>query len=415
MKELFTNSNKRGDFLKYGLQKYAEDTEIFIAVAFLTDKNFIMDAIKNGCSVKLILRLCHIVNSNVLTDFINTGKVSIRFFTSQNFHPKLYIFGERIAFVGSSNLTSSGLISNQEINISIDSENPVFDTLQIVFNDYWNEAEVLTPEVLKKFESIPENVNREESNFNQRLIDTIGDFYYPDVVVKNKKKDEKGLFTSHFLRDYQEYLLKFDELKQIYTKVGIRKSNELPLRIEVDRFLSWVRESYAKGNSYETSPKKTLEEISSDAIPLIEEFINEHNEHFDLTVSERYPVLQRNFSSPEKIDKLTKKEIYDTLLNVNAFQDQFRFFQDGYENMEKEFLEANSEAQLKKTIKYLLFGSDEFQNRVANTVFEEEYKLNWFAKSSVKELLGLVNDKDIPTCNDRMLKSMQWLGFGKFL
>ena len=50
------------------------------------------------------------------------NKVDIRYFTSSKFHPKLYIFGNKIAFVGSSNLTDAGLgtrdkASNYEFNV----------------------------------------------------------------------------------------------------------------------------------------------------------------------------------------------------------------------------------------------------------------------------------------------------------
>ena len=41
------------------------------------------------------------------------------------------------------------------------------------------------------------------------------------------------------------------------------------------------------------------------------------------------------------------------------------------------------------------------------------YKINSLGENSIKELFGNINKDNIPTCNQRMLHSMQWLRFGK--
>ena len=63
--------------------------------------------------------------------------------------------------------------------------------------------------------------------------------------------------------------------------------------------------------------------------------------------------------------------------------------------------------------KYLLFDKDDYQTRIAKCILDGNIKLNHFKESAVKELYGWINNDNIPLCNDRTLKSMQWLGFGK--
>ncbi|WP_240516562.1 hypothetical protein [Brachyspira sp. G79] len=50
---------------------------------------------------------------------------------------------------------------------------------------------------------------------------------------------------------------------------------------------------------------------------------------------------------------------------------------------------------------------------MANCIYNKDLKLKVFAQSCVKELFGVMsNDENIPLCNDRIFKSMEYLGFG---
>jgi hypothetical protein len=77
------------------------------------------------------------------------------------------------------------------------------------------------------------------------------------------------------------------------------------------------------------------------------------------------------------------------------------------------FIEDNGLERIKKTLKYLLFGEGEFAQRIADCIFDPEYKLIHFGESCIQETYGWVNNSDTPICTQRPLMSMQWLGFGK--
>ncbi len=67
--------------------------------------------------------------------------------------------------------------------------------------------------------------------------------------------------------------------------------------------------------------------------------------------------------------------------------------------------------QIKKVFKYLLYGKDDFITRMGTCIYDQDYKLNHIARSVIQELLGWVNNENIPICNGRTVKSLRYLGF----
>lgn len=90
-----------------------------------------------------------------IIDALKSGKIKCRVYRKQKFHAKTYITHSKIdvvgsaALIGSSNFTYPGLHDNIELNIQIRRE---VDVLQEWFENYWNEAEEVTPEILNVIE-----------------------------------------------------------------------------------------------------------------------------------------------------------------------------------------------------------------------------------------------------------------------
>lgn len=84
------------------------------------------------------------------------GKIECRVYRKDKFHAKAYITHARMevvgssALVGSSNFTLPGLTENIELNVQI-TGTPV-SVLQEWYDEHWDEAEDVTPEILKTFE-----------------------------------------------------------------------------------------------------------------------------------------------------------------------------------------------------------------------------------------------------------------------
>jgi hypothetical protein len=365
----------------------------------------------NNCNVSLIVRLGIGTSPEALKAIINKPHIEIRFFTGNSFHPKFYIFGNRVAYVGSSNLTKKGLTTNQEVNIEIDSDENIFEQLYGVFNKYWKNAEPLNIEHINKFEQIINNIV-EVDPFNEIKI-KIGDFEYKENVgVVSDSKAGKQKFISNFRKSYHKFVDRYNHLAEVYRKKNLIKFPEIPVLIEVDKFLWWIRDKKAKGNSYRNVPIKDYKTIENNLLPLIEEFYNYSDDYLENEVVSNYKEINNAFSSEEKIKNIDKNELLRMLFFDNAFYYHARF-EGGIEAVKERFYKENNEINVKEMICYLLFGKDEFETRLYNCIYEEKYYLSMFGPNSKKELFGLLNKDNIPINNDGIIMSMEWLGYGK--
>src|SRR5574343_676195 len=103
---LYANRKERSDFVQNAIQLEARNPcNVYIAVAFFTEDMVVDTLISKGCKVRLIVRLGFPTNPDAINRLLNSPSVEIRYFTDHSFHPKLYIFGDKTALVGSANLT----------------------------------------------------------------------------------------------------------------------------------------------------------------------------------------------------------------------------------------------------------------------------------------------------------------------
>lgn len=83
------------------------------------------------------------------------GRIACRVFTKKKFHAKAYITHSKLAvvgssaLVGSSNFTAQGLTANVELNVQLRRE---VEELQRWFDTHWNDADDVTPDLLKVIE-----------------------------------------------------------------------------------------------------------------------------------------------------------------------------------------------------------------------------------------------------------------------
>lgn len=415
MNKIFSNSNRRRDFLRFELEKLGKDEEVSIAVAFFTNADFIKKIISNNCVVRLVVRLGFPTSAEKLREIMQLSNVYIRFYTAREFHPKLYIFGNKIAFVGSSNLTRDGIHTNQELNITIDSEDPSFEELKIIFAEYWNTAKPLTNEDLKKYSSIVSTIENSHYKAEKEILSRIGEINFPNITrLGLKKKSKSQIYSDAFLKRYQLFLGEFKNLKEIYKHYNQRKIDEdlLPLRIEIDQFLSWIREKKAFGELYQEAPLRKGDDSIIFINPNIQEFIESPFQHIHHVSQYSYPLIRSNLASLKTIENMSKDDIIETIWVINAFSTRARYY-GGKEFILEAFMKDNSIDRIKNTFKYLIFGKGDFTLRIAECVYSPDYKLVHFSTSCIEEMFGWANDLDIPICNERTFKSMQWLGFGK--
>jgi len=207
----------------------------------------------------MIVRLGYPTSPKALQDIISNPNVEIRYYSAPSFHPKLYIFGEKAALVGSANLTDAAVISNQEIVVSIESEDPRFDDLVSLFSGYWREAKVLDQDTLDEYAAIYKKYYGAINGVQQidrELQKKIGKTEYQNIGRDAAKHTVRSVFTDSYRKNYQEWVSAFDKVREIYISTGQRKNGiaTVPLRIEIDAFVSFVREKHAAGEGWKKPP-----------------------------------------------------------------------------------------------------------------------------------------------------------------
>lgn len=398
------------------LLEVAKNRSVDIAVAFFTDTqtNLLRKMIENGCYVRLIVRLNYGTSPDALLKIIDYPNTQIRFFTSKHFHPKMYIVENSKAYIGSSNFTDSGLRRNQEVNVEIDSEEFDFESLYDVFNRYWDEAQVLEKSTIKQFKNIITENPQGRNDASVFLKNTIGESEYKNVSGDKPKTNNWQYYSSEFKRVYQEFLSAFEKLSRIYIEHGKRRfDSSFPIRIEIDRFLWWIREYKAKGESYKGVQREPDENKLRDKIlPLIDEFVVATVPYLDRKAEADYYAVRNGFSSIDTLEKLDFEELFETLTHVHAFNDCQRYTLGGRPAQKENFTTKNSLDDVKKLIVHLIYDDGDYIRRIYDCCRNPSYKIAGFGDACVTELYGIMNQDNIPIRNGRIEKSLEWLGFG---
>jgi len=415
---LYTNTSTRHDFFQNAFTKYgAQPSDVFIAVAFFTYPQPLIDMASNGCRVKIIVRLGYPTKPAALKSILGQEGIQVRFVNDHSFHPKLYIFLESCAVVGSSNLTDPALKTNQEINITVEPTNDDYFDLLSLFQCWWDQAKVLNEERLKEYTDIYEKYR--EKKDNESLIEKDLQEKQGRVTIKNierglRKPSSSEIYLEGYRAKYQEFYDAYQTVEKIYSTTGRRRHDEavLPLRLEIDSYFSFVREELGKKDTYLHEPLLRGEELEEKIRTTIERWFESPWDWLDQEiVPKRYPTIQRILGSPESIKEASIDEIVEALSTCHSFYDRYRFYRGGHETHVMDFKEKNDNEQVKKTLNYLLFGEDDFVRRMGCCIYDQAYKLNQFGESNVQEVLGWVNDQNIPICNNRTLKALRYLGF----
>lgn len=417
MEGLFTNRTSLRDYVKNGILSSSDVSDVYIAVAFFTEANVVEEIAGNGSHIRLVVRLGFPTNPLALRKLISHKNIEIRFFSDTSFHPKLYIFGDRIALVGSANLTRSALLSNQEVVVSVNSEDERFTELAALFAAYWDEASVLNEDTINNYEMI---YNKSSAAFKIIEDDTnavlakIGRVVFSNIKRGIKKKSKENIFIESYSRAYQESVTAFNQIQDVYVSTGKRKVDEkiVPLRLEIDSFFSFVRDVHATHEKWRETFIGWDGERQSFLKQLIDEWLNTEWKHFEEDIANiNYPLIKRVFASPESINTASMDEIVQALVVLHSFHDRLRFYDGGLETLKKSFASQNDLEKVKSSFTHLLFGKGDSVKRMSDLIYDSSFKLNAFGQSNVQELVGWINNENLPVINGRTTKVLRYFGF----
>jgi len=415
---LYSNRNSRSDFIQNAINfLILKSNNINIAVAFLTDTEIIENLSKQGCRVRIVVRLGFPTSPKALESLLKNSNIEVRFFSDRSFHPKLYIFGASGALVGSANLTHSAMTTNQEIMVHIDSEDNIFADIVELFSEYWEDSKVLTKQIVEEykkiydsFKSLTSDVSRLEGEVHKKIGKVVG----TNIRRDKQKQSKENIFIEDYRKAYQESVSAFNIIRKVYENVGKRKIPEtkIPLRLEIDSFISFVRDRHAKKETWKKTPIMSGDSQHRKIRELVEEWHQTPWPYFEETiVNETYPKLKSVFVSKKSIEDSGTDEIFQALCTLHSFHDRLRFYPGGLETLKQEFLGKNEINRIKESLAYLIYGDREIIERMANLIFNPKYKLNVFGQANVQELVGWLNKEELPVINGRTTKILRYFGF----
>ena len=417
MEGVFANRSEKRDYVINELERRATDEcSVYIASAFFTHSDVVERILEKGCKVLMVVRLGFPTSPYAIEKVRSHPNFQLRIYTGHAFHPKLYIFGDDMALLGSANLTRSALLTNQEVMVSIGSEDARFVELMAIFEDYWDGAEVPTDDQLAFYKEIfkqNEQLQDKSDALAQKVLDKLGDKSPANINRGLARPKKKSLFLSNFRRTYQEAVSAFNVVRKAYETSGYRKAPEsaVPLRIEIDSFISWVREKVAPGESWKSGPLRTPSEQEKMIGDLIAEWKTVYWKHFEETiVGERYPRFNKVFGSREAILAANDSDLFDALGTLHSFYDRFRFFDGGLAGWKREFPTFNDPKRTRETLAHVVHGDGEIVQRMANAIFDPRWKLNEFGQANVQELVGWRNREELPIINGRTTKVLRYFG-----
>ena len=197
----------------------------------------------------------------------------------------------------------------------------------------------------------------------------------------------------------------------MYEEDGRRKE-DVPIRLEIDAFMSYVRERFAGGENWMITETFAGNERQRRVAEYVEKWHQDHWPFFhDTVVPKWYPAVVRAFASKKAVMDADDDILFEGLDSIHSFHDRHRFFKGGAETMRKQFFAANNGKRIRRSLAYLLHGKDDIVERMANLIFHPDYSLTQFGRSNVQELVGWVNKEELPVVNSRTTKIMHFFGF----
>lgn len=414
---LYSNRSTRSDFVRNAITHYAAGVDnIFAAVAFFTESNLVKELLQ-GKRIRLIVRLGFPTSPTALADLMNKSNIEIRYFTDKSFHAKIYLFGDHVALVGSANLTRAAVLSNQEVVVTVPAEDNRFLELANLFAEYWEDAKVMTKEELDKYAANYHKyvqLQKDIDDFDNNVIDKIGNVVAKNINRGTKKESKENIFQESYRKTYQESISAFNVIRKVYEGFGTRKVSEthIPLRLEIDSFISFVRDNHAQVDNWKTSLLLSGKEQQDKIGYLVKEWFVTPWPYFENTiVNEKYPRIKNAFASEASIMALNDDELFEALAVAHSFGDRFRFYLGSTPTQKIEFFKNNDGKKIRETLAYLIFGPDETVKRLANVIFSSKYKINEFGQANAQEILGWVGSNDLPVINGRTTKVLRYFGF----
>lgn len=425
--DLYANTSATGFTINFFMNAGPCPKLGLLAAPFFTTCDPIAALTDKGCDVRLIVRFSPITTPEALRKAYENPRVKVRYFTAASFHTKLYII-DNVALVGSANLTSNGLQANRELSVLLKQDrDEAFYALPGLYDDLWNDADVLNAEVLREYEKAfksPEKPQDEDA-FERFIHQYVKPAAPKSIVVDSEKKARERTFIQEFRRKYDEVLVPaHNEILEVAQRNGFGRpeyAGQDP-QIEMGRFLGWLRLTQGSGNGWRET---TLLRDRKERAERIAQFVQIWQSTDDTVKGDMYHAtseienianIRTYLCDLNELKQLSYDDLFKYLTGCHAFLERLRFTSkqlgedlSGRERLRIDFQSTNALESVVQTVGYLLAGAGDAIERAYNCVYGS-FKLNGFGEACVMELLGW-GDPKRPPFNNRSIRGIRLIGF----
>ena len=414
--KIFSNG-PAGDFVINPYERLMDEADhICLAAPYYTESKQIVRGAAAGKRFQVLVGLNSATHPQALESICGIANVAVRYLTHR-FHAKIFIF-DTTAMLGSANLTDGGLVSNREAVICLDQpgDSDAIEEIRALFLELWDSGNVLTDEVLAKFKKAWLESKRQRTDPDSDIENAIGRVQPRNIDVGSRTKSRERIFLQDLRRQvYEQYRPAFSEVTDVLEQYGFRRPElqDAGRANETNRFLNWVRLTYAVGDdAWQSAPIRKEAERRAMVRQLGEEWATTSSSRVPEDYIEWLHSVRRVFGSHESIRAASPDELMQGLLSLHAFAEQQRFVKGGRSAIPAAFWAANRDVErVKRTLEYLIHGSGDFVQRLHDVLYAPDMKLGMFGYFCALELYGTLKPEDCPPINGRMAKALCYLGY----
>ena len=328
---IYSNGGTRDYVINPLLRLAGDSLRAALAAPYFTGRGaeLVNDLIAEGKQVQLLIGLNAATSPSALGDLPREApELAVRYLT-RRFHARVFLFDDA-AVVGSSNLTSGGLLSNREAVVCLDrpEDAQAVDELRALFAELWDAGSVLTPEVIESFAEVHRNLLTSADDLDERVEQAVGKAEPPNVDIESRRRPKRRLFVEGLRRDvHEQYRPAFNEVADILDGHALRRGNigHLGLAHETNRFLNYVRLVHAAGEeAWRLAPTRSPDERRRIVVQLGHDWVAAADNKVPADYADRLKCADRVFGQPAALRSSTKAELTDGLMSLHAFTEQSR-------------------------------------------------------------------------------------------
>lgn len=417
LKRIYSNGGN-GDYVINPLRELAEgSSRVALAAPYFAayGAGLVNDLVRDGKHVRLLIGLNASTSPSAVGDLPHeSAELAVRYLT-RRFHAKVFLFDDAAA-VGSSNLTSGGLLSNREAVVCLDrpEDAEAVDEIRALFAELWDAGSVLTPVVVKSFVEVHKVLATSSDKLDERVEVAVGKVEPPNVDVDSRRSPKRRLFLEGLRRDvYEQYRPAFTEVADVLDAHGLRRVElgHLGLAHETNRFLNYVRLVHAGGEAWQSAPLRSPDQRRKMVVRLGRDWVDAADNKVPADYADRLRQADRVFGEEASLKSSTKVVLTEGLMSIHAFTEQSRFVKGGWDELPSAFWARNDNdvERVKSELSSLLYGPGDFIERLHDLLYGGA--LGLFARFCALELYGTINPDEFPPMNGRMAKALRYLGF----